>query len=373
MSKPNPNIDKANKRPLSNQIQEALSGIDVCLMIDSGAFTVWTKNKQIDIEEYYQFYNKYSCGIDYIINLDVIPGKPYRKISTRDTELASQKGWENYLCLLDKGIDKNKLVHVFHQGDPFRWLWKLIDSKPKIMSLSPANDKTPGNRSYWIDECMKTCSVNGKSIVDFHGLGVTSIKLVKRYPWFSVDSARWRRVSGYGKLLLPYIKNNDFYWDQLDEIFISDDPRAKQYNSHWNNMTPNHQNKIKSIMGNYGFNLDEMKIDHTYRCCWNAFYFGKVQEKLNKRIFLAAVEPYSIIPVLQGWKKIETKQTLNILLSFEYIKNNGNQSYVFEELIKHKQKGDKQWQEEQDGQINQSSPNPITQPKKKRGKKPQSN
>ena len=62
-------------------------------MIDSGAFTVWTKGKSIDIDEYLDFYTRYANEIDILITLDVIPGRPFKKITVHETEQAAQKGF----------------------------------------------------------------------------------------------------------------------------------------------------------------------------------------------------------------------------------------------------------------------------------------
>ncbi len=42
-----------------------------------------------------------------------------------------------------------------------------------------------------------------KPIVKVHGFAITSIPLMQRYPWYSVDSVTWKKMSYYGQILVP--------------------------------------------------------------------------------------------------------------------------------------------------------------------------
>jgi len=96
---------------------------DVSLMLDSGAFSAWMKQEKIPVEDYGKFLQKHGNDFDLIVNLDVIPGKFGQKEIPEEEMIKSiEEGWHNYYTLIDMGVPKSKLLHVFHQGEPFHYL-----------------------------------------------------------------------------------------------------------------------------------------------------------------------------------------------------------------------------------------------------------
>lgn len=196
------------------------------LMLDSGAFSVWNKGKEIDLDKYIAFCLKYVKEIDYIVALDVIPGKPSDKksLTPASIECACQKGWDNYCKMIKAGLPKEKVMPVFHQNDSWKWLERFMEEKIPYFGISPANDCSPQIRKLWLDNCMKyVCDEKGMPLAKFHGFGVGSLPLILRYPWFSCDSASWLRSAMYGSVFLPY-KKIDGSWDYFRppmKIFFS--------------------------------------------------------------------------------------------------------------------------------------------------------
>ena len=74
---------------------------DHSIIIDSWAFTVWTKWSVIDIDEYWkrcvdiqkQFWHKTTI---YFVSLDVIPSRPWVKPTKQDREDSAKQSWENF-------------------------------------------------------------------------------------------------------------------------------------------------------------------------------------------------------------------------------------------------------------------------------------
>jgi hypothetical protein len=184
------------------------------LMMDSGAFSVWNLGEEIDLDAYIQFCKEYLNELDYIVALDVIPGSPGRhRISAAEVDACCQQGWKNYQKMLRAGLPVEKVMPVFHQGDDFRWLERFMSRGVPYFGISPANDRTSGQRQSWLDVCMKyVCDKRGMPLAKFHGFAVTSVKLMRRYPWYSCDSASWLRHAMYGCVVLPP-RNSKGEWD----------------------------------------------------------------------------------------------------------------------------------------------------------------
>ncbi|MGO9378501.1 MAG: hypothetical protein ACLP29_08095 [Dissulfurispiraceae bacterium] len=190
------------------------------LMVDSGAFTFWTSGYEINLDEYIRYCLSKVNDVEYFVSLDVIPGSPGQKnlrLLTGEIERSASQGYENYNKMLEAGIAKEKLIHVFHQGENFRWLKKMVENMDYI-GLSPGNDRSTEEKIEWLIKCMEyVTDSNGRPIVRFHGFAVTSLRLVRLFPWTSIDSATWGILAGMGRAMIPYKRGGE--WD-----FSSDTP-----------------------------------------------------------------------------------------------------------------------------------------------------
>ena len=180
------------------------------VILDSGAFTVWTKGTQINLDEYISFCQKHPW-ISYYVNLDVIPGS-YGVVAKPDEIWKScEQGWDNYQRMAKK-LPKEKIIPVFHQGDDSIWLKKMLDFGCDYVGISPANDRTTSQKLNWMRGTVKPIVLDkeNKPIVGMHGFAVTSLRLMKEWQWKSVDSASWVRIGGMGSILLPKRKSGRF-------------------------------------------------------------------------------------------------------------------------------------------------------------------
>jgi len=187
---------------------------DGCIMVDSGAFTAWNKGKQIDLQTYIQYAHEVLKKIAifknqkmYIVNLDVIPGRvgethalnSNRKQENLDLiEKAAREGYKNMRRMLKEGITP---IHVFHQGESFRWLDKMLEYLPYI-GISPANDMPSTTRIRWIETVFEYLHKEGTA-VDTHGFAVTNYTTLRTFPWTSCDAASWRIAAGMGNINYP--------------------------------------------------------------------------------------------------------------------------------------------------------------------------
>ena len=233
------------------------------LLLDSGAFSAWTKKVDIDIDDYIAFYFRYQNEINYLVNLDVIPGGFGRSPSVQEVEKSAQKGFDNYLYMLSKGVPKERLIHVFHQGERFEWVQKMLKFGIPYIGLSPANDRVTSSKIKWLDECMRyVTDKRGYPLVKFHGFAVTSVPIMVRYPWYSVDSVRWIKAAAYGTVLLPIKKNGRYEYTESNVITISSiSPKNKVQGQSFYSFTKMEQKEIVSFIESKGFIIGESTFD----------------------------------------------------------------------------------------------------------------
>jgi len=150
--------------------------IGLHIFMDSGAYSAWKKNVVIDIDQYIEFIKTYHIG-KYIV-LDVV-GNP-------------EQTYKNLKYMEDKGLQP---IPVFHLGSDFKYLEQLVNNEYYNICLGGTVGTHRNKKIEFFDECFKRFPDTY-----FHGLGVTDIKLVLKYPWFSIDSTTWLIGRRMGKV-----------------------------------------------------------------------------------------------------------------------------------------------------------------------------
>jgi len=205
------------------------------LMLDSGAFAVWNRGESVDLDQYIQFCVD-NPGVSYYVALDVIPGRPNDITSLTQSTIdgACAAGWDNYQRML-KHLPVEKVIPVFHQGDSLEWLERMLDFGSPYIGISPANDRTTAQRLKWLATVRPTVtSSDGRPLVKMHGFAVTGFRLMKSFPWYSVDSATWVQQGGRGVIYAPQVSHDepDFSREPF-QLAVSDvSPIKGEFNKH---------------------------------------------------------------------------------------------------------------------------------------------
>ncbi|MDH6674288.1 hypothetical protein M2277_004980 [Paenibacillus sp. LBL] len=155
-------------RSLYNQKQmRRFRNLGLHLFVDSGAYSAWKVGIDIDIDEYIA-YLKENC-IGKFINLDVV-GDP-------------EKTYFNQKYMEDKGLNP---VPVHHMGSDLTYLSQYEKEGYRYICLGGSVGASKKSRVQYFDQCFE----NFPNLL-FHGLGMTDIELMTKYPWMSVDSTTW--------------------------------------------------------------------------------------------------------------------------------------------------------------------------------------
>ncbi len=168
-------------------------------LLDSGAYSAHTTGAKITVEEYVKFVHanghKFAGGA---INLDVVRNK--------------RLSYDRWLQLKDLGVDS---IPVFHVGPDlektetkFHYLDLYLKQTNYIAIAAVAKLSVP-KRIIYLDHLWDYLrSIGADKTHRFHVLGVTSMTLLDRHPWFSADSSTAIMNAANGKILLPAFKSN---------------------------------------------------------------------------------------------------------------------------------------------------------------------
>lgn len=264
---------------------------DTSIVCDSGAFSAWTKQTKIPVEDYGNFILKNLDWFDLIINLDVIPGKwGQKEIPEEELESAIKEGWDNYHTLIGMGIPENKLMHIFHQGEPFHYLERMMKEMDYI-GISPANDRTTTEKKVWLDQCKKIVAPKGKPLVKTHGFGMTSLNLIWRFPFHSIDSTTWVLAGAMGGLIIPKTKFGRYTYKETPITIPITTKNGSNDKKHYQNLSEIEKSKVTRYLKERGFNPKEIEEDGLARDRANAQFFLDLERELKVRVYLAGNFP----------------------------------------------------------------------------------
>ena len=211
------------------------------LVVDSGAYSAWSKGKKFDIDEYINCLNSNKL-IDtcfWAAEAVVIPGS-FGVDPTEEERLAApEQSWKNYLYMIDRVRFPKKIVPIFHMGEDYKHLIRMLSYKFKdgdvitYIGMSPRNDVHVGEKIKWYEETWKIinneCKKLGREKPLTHNFGCTTISIMEQYPSCSSDSTSWVRSASFGNIML--VVNG-----KIKMVYVS----SRRLNSpeHINNQSP---------------------------------------------------------------------------------------------------------------------------------------
>lgn len=146
------------------------------ILFDSGAFSLWRRGVAIDINEYCKYLKEKS--IEKYIVLD--------KIGNHKETMENQKKME------DVGMTP---IPVYHLNSPLEYLYEICEKYPYVC-LGGTVGANISTRIEFFNEVFEHFP-NHK----FHGLGLTDFRIIKLFPFYSVDSTTWLAAEKVGKIL----------------------------------------------------------------------------------------------------------------------------------------------------------------------------
>lgn len=262
------------------------------VFLDSGAYS-WdqfitkrgetvTEEKEMEyLDTYIEFIKEHGDRLYDSANLDFV-GNPEKTLKT-----------QRYMELC--GV---KPVPVFHYhaalGDPKVKQWHfdfLKDILTEYDYLALGGGVSGGlNSNKYItrfgDEVFRIIEGMGREI-KVHGFGITSVPLMFRYPWYSVDSTTWLQVAAYGKIFVPK-------YDLIRGCFRYDlppNPIGVSWESKINpksvvhftlDKSPREQKALQEYLERIGIDVELLETSYSERARANVIYFEDLQKCIDE-------------------------------------------------------------------------------------------
>lgn len=236
------------------------------IFVDSGAYSVHTKGKTVDVDEYIEYVNSHAGMFEGIAQVDKIPGEFGKPKTLEQLATAPEESWNNYLYMREKVIDKHCLIPIFHQGEDFKWLRNTLEwiddegNHIPYIGISPANDLVTKHKETWFATVFKIIKESNNPDVKTHAFGMTSLPMLEKYPFYSADSTSWIMTSVNGGIFTPYgVIQVTQTSEHMPNHFIKCGEHKKQAIIKW--------------LESFGMTYEECRMDYNSRAITNVHYF----------------------------------------------------------------------------------------------------
>jgi len=164
---------------------------------------------------------------------------------------------------------------VFHGDEGIDWLQRYISDGHKLVAIGSADKarRTWKDKRYYFDQVFNLTEKHG---VLCHGLAITSLSLTFAYPWYSVDSSTWARISGFGHIIVV-----DPHTRTAGQLHVSDRESTGNLKS-YNRMPKAIQKQIASQVESHGFDFMKVRKNLDERAVYNGWIFSNLA-KLDLR------------------------------------------------------------------------------------------
>lgn len=238
--------------------RNALRGMQLTddFFLDSGAFSAFTQDKVIQVEDYAAFLDEVKDDVTVASSLDVIGD--------------ADASFTTYMRLRDMGAE---VIPVFHIGDDFKYLVEYLRMGCPYIALGGMVGKASTVLQVWLDKVWSEYLTDdtGLPTTKAHGFGLTVGRLLERYPWYTADSTTWLNGTRFGTALF------NFPGRRLVHIPISErNPAYKQGTSnHILNLPPLEFAIAEEELSEAGTTLAKIQTDNTELLRFNARTFER--------------------------------------------------------------------------------------------------
>lgn len=240
------------------------------VFLDSGAFSAFTQGVKVDLVKYCNYIKDNQDILECASVLDSI-GDPQ---GTYDNQIAMEK----------QGVSP---LPCFHYGEDPRWLEFYLSNYEYITIGGMVPISTPQLR-IWLDRIWEKHLTDGagRARAKVHGFGLTTLSLMERYPWYSVDSSSWVQISSNGNILLP---------DSGRSIAISENsPARKQAGKHFDNLPEPEQAVLREKIEALGFTIDDLHKKYESRWLFNIAAYRIINDRHIKDELIYKPDSYSL-------------------------------------------------------------------------------
>ena len=235
------------------------------VFLDSGAFSAKSLGVDIDINAY--------C--DYIIrNRDILRVEDgVYMASVLDGIGDPLKTWQNQIYMEQQGATP---LPCFHFGEDERYLEWYVERYPYITIGGMVRTKAEDVMK-WLDRIWENYLIDGsgRPRLKVHAFGVTTVSLMERYPWWSVDSSSWIQAAAFGSV----------FTSEMGVICVSDkSPSRHTANQHASTLSEIQQQAVFDMFARKGFDYERLSTVYESRAIMNLLGYRELNDILNAQM-----------------------------------------------------------------------------------------
>ena len=251
------------------------------LFLDSGAFSAWSKGIEIDIDKYIEFIKN---------NLNVLAA-----YAVLDSIGDPKKTLKNQKIMEKAGLSP---VPCFHYGEDFYYLEYYLERYDYIAlgGMVPISTK---DLQVWLEDIFDSyvCDESGMPTTKIHGFGMTSHRLMVRYPWYSLDSTSWVLTGRFGGVYVPKKINGEYNYikEPWKVNFSSKSSSRKEEGKHFLTFTEDEKKVIQEYLYSKGFFIgvsQHKKVKKDYKLKENEVWFNRKKNEVEVIIDSGVMNDY---------------------------------------------------------------------------------
>jgi hypothetical protein len=228
------------------------------VFLDSGAFSAFTKGVEVDLPKYCEYIKRNKDIIEHVDGTLLA--------SVLDGIGDPLKTWQNQLAMEQLGV---RPLPCFHYGEDERYLEWYIANYDYITLGGMVPISTP-QLKLWLDRIWEKYLTDGsgRPRVKVHGFGLTTVSLMERYPWYSVDSSSWVQIARVGGMLLM---------PEARVINVSNQsPQRRVEGQHIDTLAPPLRKAVEEKLQACGVDTERMRETYLSRWCYNIWAFDQL-------------------------------------------------------------------------------------------------
>lgn len=236
---------------------------DNLLFIDSGAYSVAHAGKTVDIDEYIEWINNHSDNCDAFAELDSIP---YPVLNHTTAQKSINESYKNYLYMHERVKCPEKLLYVFHFGEPQDKFLKIINTPingklPEYIGMGGRHGVSTKEHDKYFQRMFDIIKHSHNPNIKVHAFGMTVLDLLEKYPFYSADSTTWLMLGINGNIIT---RTNGI---------ISVSKKSLSDSNSFLNLANEHKQEVINELCEHGFTLEQIKDDYKQRLIWNIKYY----------------------------------------------------------------------------------------------------
>lgn len=232
------------------------------VFLDSGAFSAHTLGVTIDLPTYCDYIKR---------NMDIWRVEDGAVMaSVLDGIGDPLKTWRNQVAMEQLGATP---LPCFHFGEDERYLEHYV-KKYSYITIGGMVGRSSDTLAKWLDRIWEKYMIDGsgRPRLKVHAFGITAIPIMRRYPWYSVDSSSWIQGAAFGSVFTPE-------WGPMSVSTKS--PSRHDAGRHITTLTAIEQDHVLRTLEQQGFTLERLSTVYESRAAYNLWAYGVLNTMMN--------------------------------------------------------------------------------------------